>query len=208
MTAAAGQDRGEDLADDLDHEQYDDENVGGGIGLAAWQLIGGAIGLLAALVLTVEKIATLRDPNYVPSCSIDEVLSCGSIMSSDQAELLGFPNPLLGLIGFPMVMMVGAAALAGFYPPRWYRWAVLAGMSVALVFVHWLIWVSLYEVGALCPYCMVVWAVMAPLWWYTLLDTVDLPRLRRFHAPVLIAWYLVVAALVFFRFQEHWTSLF
>ncbi|PRC62285.1 hypothetical protein C6A85_03910, partial [Mycobacterium sp. ITM-2017-0098] len=30
-------------------------------------------------------------------------------------------------------------------------------------FVHWLIFQSLYRIGALCPYCMVVWAVTIPL---------------------------------------------
>ena len=29
--------------------------------------------------------------------------------------------------------------------------------------MHWLIFQSLYRIGALCPYCMVVWAVTIPL---------------------------------------------
>ena len=33
----------------------------------------------------------------------------------------------------------------------------------ASVFMHWLIFQSLYRIGALCPYCMVVWAVTIPL---------------------------------------------
>ena len=32
-----------------------------------------------------------------------------------------------------------------------------------MVFIHWLIFQSLYRIGALCPYCMVVWAVTIPL---------------------------------------------
>ena len=31
------------------------------------------------------------------------------------------------------------------------------------MFVHWLIFQSLYRIGALCPYCMVVWAVTISL---------------------------------------------
>lgn len=38
-----------------------------------------------------------------------------------------------------------------------------AGVTLAAIFVHWLIWVSLYRIGALCPYCMAVWAVAIPL---------------------------------------------
>ncbi len=62
-------------------------------------LLGGLIGLTASAVLTVEKIAILRDPAYVPSCSINPVLSCGSVMTTPQAEAFGFPNPLLGGTG-------------------------------------------------------------------------------------------------------------
>ena len=47
--------------------------------------------------------------------------------------------------------------------PRWY-WAGLAtGTALGVVFIHWLIFQSLYRIGALCPYCMVVWAVTIPL---------------------------------------------
>lgn len=60
--------------------------------------VGGAIGFLAAFTLTVEKIALLKDPSYSPSCSINPVLSCGSVMTTSQAEVFGFPNPLLGIM--------------------------------------------------------------------------------------------------------------
>jgi len=76
-------------------------------------LIAGAVGLLAASVLLVEKIALLEDPTYVPSCSINPILSCGSIMKTDQSEAFGFPNPIIGVAGFAIVVTVGAGILAG-----------------------------------------------------------------------------------------------
>ena len=42
-------------------------------------IIGGFFGLLAAFELTLEKIAVTADPNYIPECDINPVLSCGSI---------------------------------------------------------------------------------------------------------------------------------
>ena len=42
-------------------------------------------------------------------------------------------------------------------------------MTFGVVFVHWLIFQSLYVIGALCPYCMVVWAVTIPIFWYVTL---------------------------------------
>ena len=47
--------------------------------------------------------------------------------------------------------------------PRWYWAGLAAGTLLGTVFVHWLIFQSLYRIGALCPYCMVVWAVTIPL---------------------------------------------
>ncbi|MCP2167684.1 vitamin K epoxide reductase family protein [Goodfellowiella coeruleoviolacea] len=175
----------------------------------AWlHTVGGGLGLIAATALTLEKIARLRDPSYVPTCSLNPVLSCGSVMDSAQAEVFGFPNPLLGVAGFAVVVTTGVAVLAGFSPPRWYRIAMNAGTALGVVFVHWLIAASLYDIHALCPYCVVVWIVTIPLFWYTTVDTWPvLSPLRAVHGAVLALWYAVIAALVLAAFWDYWTSL-
>lgn len=127
--------------------------------LIGWMLtVGGLIGVLAAFILTVEKIALLKDASYVTSCSINPILSCGSIMTTDQAEVFGFPNPLIGLVAFPVVAATGVAVLAGARLPRWWWLSLQAGALFGVGFVHWLFFQSLYRIGALCPYCMVVWS--------------------------------------------------
>jgi len=177
-------------------------------GLAWLYVIAGGIGLLASGALTLEKIARLRDPDYIPTCSFNPVLSCGSVMDSSQAAVLGFPNPLLGIGGFAVVVTTGVAMLAGFRPPRWYRAGMVAGSTVAVVFIHWLIASSLYDIGALCPYCMVVWAVTIPIFWYSALGAWPaLAPLRRVHSAILALWYVVIIALVVQRFWSYWTSL-
>ena len=175
----------------------------------AWlYVLGGGLGLDAAAALTLEKIAKLRDPSYVPTCSLNPVVSCGSVMDSRQAEAFGFPNPLIGVAAFAVVVTTGVAVLAGFQPPRWYRLATNAGTGFGVVFVHWLILTSLYDIHALCPYCLVVWFVTIPLFWYTTLDTWPrLAPLRRVHSAVLTAWYGLLAALVLEAFWDYWTSL-
>ena len=132
----------------------------------------GGIGLLAAAVLLIEKIDVIEDPDYVPTCSINPVLSCGSVMTSDQAEAFGFPNPILGVAGFAVVLTTGAAMLAGATFRRWYWLGLQAGVTFGVVFVHWLIFQSLYRIGALCPYCMVVWVVTIPLFLFVTLHNV------------------------------------
>ncbi|MEU0670641.1 vitamin K epoxide reductase family protein [Streptomyces lavendulocolor] len=182
--------------------------------------IGGAIGLLAAFTLTVEKIALLKDPSYSPSCSINPILSCGSVMTTTQAEVFGFPNPLLGIAGFAVVTALGVVLLTGAVLPRWMWWGLQAGVVFGVLFVHWLIFQSLYRIGALCPYCMVVWTVMIPVFWYTTVHILTRGYLpvpdwvRRsatavagYHGVVLTAWYLIIAVLILERFWLYWTTL-
>ena len=67
-------------------------------------IVGSGLGLLAAIELTIEKVRVLTDSTYVPKCDINPVLSCGSVITTPQAEAFGFPNPILGLIGFSVAI--------------------------------------------------------------------------------------------------------
>ncbi|GAB2506638.1 vitamin K epoxide reductase family protein [Nocardiopsis aegyptia] len=181
---------------------------------------GGAIGLLAAAALLVEKIRVLADPGHVPVCSVNPVLSCGTVMATPQAEALGIPNPVIGVACFAVVTTVGAALLAGARFRRWFWLGLQAGVLFGAVFVHWLIFQSLYRIGALCPYCMVVWAVTIPLFWYVTLHNVRSAHvpvalwlrrpartLARNHTVVLTVWALVIVGLVGQAFWTYWSTL-
>jgi uncharacterized membrane protein len=179
-------------------------------------LISGTVGFVAAFVLAVEKYVLLADPSYVPSCSINPVLSCGSIMSSQYAEALGFPNPLLGIAGFTVVVVSGALLIGGTPLPRWYWTGLQIGATVGVLFVHWLIFVSLYRIGALCPYCMVVWVVTVLVFWYvTLCNLTGLTAgrsrlvnaLAARHPIVVVVWLLIVTALILQAFWLYWQTL-
>ncbi|HEY9555171.1 MAG TPA: vitamin K epoxide reductase family protein [Acidimicrobiales bacterium] len=187
----------------------------------AWLLVvGGLVGFAAAVTLLIEKIALLEDPTYVPSCSINPILSCGSVMSTEQAEVFGFPNPIIGVAGFAIVTTVGVALVAGARLQRWFWWGLQAGTTFGVVFIHWLMFQSLYRIDALCPYCMVVWAVTIPLFWYTTLHNATAehlrvtPRMRpivaraaAYHGVVITGWFLVIAALITQRFWDYWSTL-
>ncbi|GAA4393663.1 vitamin K epoxide reductase family protein [Ornithinibacter aureus] len=179
--------------------------------IAIAMIVVGTAGALASAALIIEKVAVLADPTHVPACSINPVISCGSVMMSWQAELLGFPNPVLGLAGFPVVAASGAALLAGGHLRRWYWIALLAGSLAGVGLVHWLIFQSLYRIGALCPYCMVVWvcAVTTLVAVSALLATRGiLPAFIARYAPtILIAWLAVVATLATIRFRDYWATL-
>jgi hypothetical protein len=101
-------------------------------------------------------------------------------MRTVQAEVFGFPNALLGIAGFAVVTTVGVAIAAVARLPRWFWFGMQAGVTLGVVFVHWLIYQSRYVIGALCPYCMIVWAVSIPVFWY-----VTLHNLHEGHLPPL-----------------------
>ncbi|TXI52178.1 vitamin K epoxide reductase family protein [Mycolicibacter arupensis] len=181
----------------------------------AWAvLIGGLIGLASSVTLTVEKIKLLMDSGYVPSCNLNPVLSCGSVMVTPQASVLGFPNPLMGIVAFTVVVVTGVLAVAKVPLPQWY-WAGLAiGTLAGAGFVHWLIFQSLYRIGALCPYCMVVWAVtVCLLVVFAALASEpggirkNLQHLHQWRWTVAALWFVALFLLVFIRFQDYWITL-
>ena len=178
-------------------------------------LVAGAVGLAAAMTLTVEKIEILINPDYVPSCSINPVLSCGSVMITPQASVFGFPNSLIGIVSFTVVLVTGILAVAKVRLPRWY-WAGLATATLlGAAFVHWLIFQSLYRIGALCPYCMVVWAVTIPL--LVVVASIALAPQRSGSAvvrglytwrwSVVALWFTAVVLLILERFWNYWSTL-
>ncbi|MEU8390443.1 vitamin K epoxide reductase family protein [Micromonospora sp. NPDC048843] len=182
--------------------------------------VGGVVGMLAAAVLIVEKIRLLADPDYVPSCSINPILSCGSVMTTPQAEAFGIPNPLIGIAGFAALTTIGFVLLAGVRLPGWFWLGLQAGATFGLIFVHWLIYQSLYVIGALCPYCMLVWAVTIPIFLYVTLRTLrdhggalpgSVQRIAAaaasYHSLILTAWHAVILLAILHRFWDYWITL-
>ena len=194
--------------------------VPAGRAFAVLLTLAGVVGLLASAVLTLDKIRLLADPGYVPSCDINPVISCGSVMSTVQAEAFGFPNPLLGLAAFAVVLCVGAGSLAGAAFRRWFWLGLELGTVLGLFFTHWLIVQALYRIGALCPYCMAVWATTIALFWYVTLHNLRTgvipvpaalrPAVReaaRYHWVAPALWYAVIGLLVLNRFWYYWRTL-
>ena len=132
-------------------------------------------------------------------------------MASPQSEAFGFPNSFLGVIGFAVVLTLGVVLLAGGTAKGWIWGGLQAGTVFGIAFVTWLQFQSIYNIGALCPYCMVVWAVMIPLFvWVTrhsLRLTAPEAGVTRFvgNWSVLIValWYVAVLAAIWFEFGSR-----
>lgn len=182
-------------------------------GLGRLYFLAGLVAFVASVALLIERIELLKNPDYTPTCSFNPVLSCGSVMTTPQAELFGFPNPILGVAGFAALSMLGAVMAGGARIEPWLRIATQIGIALATVFIHWLAFQSLYVIGALCPYCMVVWVMTLPLFVYTFIrPSANAGRMRsalvEYRGLILTVWYLLFVVLIAHRFASYWVSLF
>ncbi|MFV0460036.1 MAG: vitamin K epoxide reductase family protein [Actinomycetales bacterium] len=180
--------------------------------VVGWFLtVFGLIGLLASATLMIEKVELLIDPTFVPSCNINPILSCGSVMVTPQASVFGFPNPVIGVATFPVVAATGLAVLAGARMRGWYWWGLLAGTLGGVVFIHWLAFQSIFVIGALCPYCMVAWVCTMATLCTTLSQLARNARLPRFfrHYSILIfvGWVAAMTMVIAWHFAAQWAAL-
>lgn len=183
-----------------------------------WLLIAcGAIGLAASFIITIEKIELLENPAYSVSCDIDPIVSCGSVMSSNQASAFGFLNTIIGLAAFPVLITTGVFMLTGAKMKRWYALGLNFGALLGTIFVHWLFYQSVWDIQALCPWCMSVWIATITTFWYVTLYNLQqgfirlpggLERIaafvRRRHIDILIFWFLAIAGLILHHFWYYY----
>ena len=134
-----------------------------------WLLvITGIVGWLASGILVLEKLEVLKDPNHTTVCDVNPWISCGQVMQTWQSSAFGFPNMFIGIVAFAIIITTGMGLLAGARFSRWYWLCLQVGVTLGFAFVVWLWFQALYEIRVLCPFCMVVWAAMIPLFvWVT-----------------------------------------
>lgn len=180
------------------------------VGLAV--LICGALGLLSSITLTLERFHLFTDPNYRPSCSINPIISCGSVMVTKQGALFGFPNPIIGVAAFPVIVVTGVLVTARISLPRWYWLSQALATLLGFVFINWLAFECIYRIHALCPYCMVVWTITPLIVVLSLgrvLDTSRIAReIRGWLWVLLPVWYVAVIVAIGVEFWDYWKTLF
>ena len=163
--------------------------------LAIVLIVTGAIGWYAAFALTLDKLAVLENPQADLDCNFSVLVQCGVNLGSWQGSLLGFPNPLLGLGGFVAPIAVGVALLAGASFARWFWIAFNVGVLGAFAFCLWLAYQSIFNLGTLCPWCMLVWSVTIPMFWALTLANARAGRLGAGLQPLgarLFGWVPVI----------------
>ncbi|MGH7241544.1 MAG: vitamin K epoxide reductase family protein [Candidatus Saccharimonadales bacterium] len=183
-------------------------------------LIGSIIGVFCAGMLTIEKFQLLEHPASRLGCDLNPIVACGPVINTKQASAFGFPNPMIGLVGFGVVAAIGAGLLAGATFKRWFWLGLQAGVSFGVGFVTWLQFETIFRIHALCPFCMVVWSVTIPIFWYTTLYNLReghikvSPRFKaavdfaqRHHGDILVLWFLIIIAVITQHFWYYWKTV-
>lgn len=176
-----------------------------------WLLaIGGFISWIASGALILDRLKIYEDPSAVASCDVNALLACGKVMRTAEASIFGFPNPFIGLAGFAALITIGVVLITGASLPRWFWIGIQTGLTLGMSLVAWFWFTALYTIGILCPYCMVVWAMMVPLFlWVTARNVLSgitpspvwLQRIVSVWTnPAVIGIYLIVIASIIYRF--------
>ena len=175
-----------------------------------------ALGLLASVVLIIEKFHLLENPGVPLACDFNALFNCSTVVQTWQASVFGFPNPILGLIGDSVLITIAVAVLSKVKFPRWFLTAANAGVLLAAIFAYWLLFQSVYVIQVLCPWCLLVTLVstlaFAAFTHYNIVnDTFKLKgRLKDFaktfvekgyHQLVVASWIVIIVALVYIKFS-------
>lgn len=177
----------------------------------------GILGLAASFVLAVEEFHLLKNPDAVLSCSFNLVLNCSTVMKTWQASVFGFPNMFIGLMGYPVVITVAVAGLAGVQFKRWFLLAATICYGLGLLFAYWLFFSSLYVIEVLCPWCLVV-TLATTILFATIIhhvlrentfgfsevthQKVQELLARDIHKVVTVGWIVLLVALIVLKFGE------
>jgi len=143
---------------------HDDKKIRDNRWIFLSMLIGAILSLVAAFVLSVDAIQIAKNPDAELSCSVNVIVNCATVAKHPSSELFGFPNSFLGLMAEPVVITVAIAGLAGIAFPRKFMFAAQIGYTLGFIFAIYLFFTSMFVIGALCPWCLLVTASTTFVW--------------------------------------------
>jgi uncharacterized membrane protein len=106
-----------------------------------WIKILATIGIGLALFLLWERFFK---PAFQP-CNINSTVNCNAVISGQVSDTLGIPTPLIGLIGYIVIMFAAFKRNA----------KLVLGMSAfGLAFCLYIAYRELFQLHVVCPVCV------------------------------------------------------
>lgn len=159
----------------------------------------------------------LKNPGAELSCNLNPVIDCGSVLGNRWAALFGFPNALLGIVMFTILLTIGLALLSGIELKKWFWKVFLAVMVMLILFSVWFFATSLYVIGKICIFCIFIWIVCVPIFLYGIdwlifnkylkgswTSSNPIKWLRKYQNESLVTTYLLMLVLYFYRFRDFY----
>ena len=140
-------------------------------------IISSILGVLVSSYL-LKGYVELSDPIkaeqelLLSKCDSNGIFSCKKIAESEYSHILGIPVPLIGIVGYGLILLFSLAYIM--YPKmrKYYIKDILLALNIGgLAFSLSLTAIEAFVLGAFCQYCLVSQALMlisfvAMLIWY------------------------------------------
>lgn len=126
---------------------------------------GGVVGLVAAFLETIEYQLILKNAQAQLACDLNSVFSCGNVLNSWQGKVFGFPNSMMCMVFFTLMLGSALVGLTGStLAPKLRLW--LHGITTFFLgFGLWFMWESTFSVRALCILCLFCFSGLLALNW-------------------------------------------
>lgn len=172
-------------------------------------------GLIASFILSKEYIALLQNPEIHFGCNINSAINCTSVMKSWQAHVFGFPNTLMGLIGYSSIITFGVLLLTSEKVTKYILILANIGVLAAAIFSYWLLFQSVYSISSLCPYCLLSCFSATNIFFSITLLNLNENNFEfkknvynkvksfldgKFYIPIIVLWYMIIVILVYKEF--------
>lgn len=111
-------------------------------------------GIMVGLSIAGFGIATFLTKEYlqgtIPPCSMTE--GCGVVLGSKYAQIGMVPTAGIGMFYYLVLIVLGVA----YFDSGWSAWLRLAGWVTAMgaMVSVYLVYLQLFVIKAICPYCM------------------------------------------------------
>lgn len=180
-----------------------------------------AVGLLCSLILSIEKLHLLENPNAQLACSVNVFINCATVMNTPEASLLGFPNSFIGMMAYSVLLTVAMAYMFGAKLPRNFMALAQLGVTVEILFAYWLFFDSVYIIQVLCPFCLAVTfsstMIFAAITRYNILENnlylapktqalLERLVLKDYDKMFVAGWVVLMIALVLVKFPGIFSS--
>lgn len=149
-------------------------------------------GFTAAFIISFEKYLILKNPLYIPGCSINAWIDCGKVMNSTYATMFGFPNSWLGMIGWPMAWLTVLYLLTHKQLSKPFMLIAMSLTFPAVIISYIWTYLAFFQIGAICPWCILS-CISATLASLTLVDLNRKQGFIKFPIKSFNAWAITLA---------------